>query len=56
VSYDRLGYGGSTPRPDRDVASAAAYVSNIADALGIDRFAVVGHSCGATHALEVPER
>jgi pimeloyl-ACP methyl ester carboxylesterase len=51
VSYDRPGYGGSTPRPGRDVASAAAYVSTIADALGIDRFAVMGHSSGGSHAL-----
>jgi pimeloyl-ACP methyl ester carboxylesterase len=53
VSYDRPGYGGSTPYPDRDVASAAFYVSSIADALGIDRFAVMGHSGGgcSTHAL-----
>ena len=51
VSYDRPGYGGSTPYRDRDVASAAAYVSSIADALGIDRFAVMGHSGGGPHAL-----
>jgi pimeloyl-ACP methyl ester carboxylesterase len=51
VSYDRPGYGGSTPHPGRDVASAAADVSSIADALGIGRFAVMGHSGGAAHAL-----
>ena len=51
VSYDRPGYGGSTPKPGRDVASAAADVSSIADALGIARFAVMGHSGGGTHAL-----
>jgi len=51
VSYDRPGYGGSTPRPDRDVASAAADATSVADALGIDRFAVVGHSSGGSHAL-----
>ncbi len=60
VSYDRPGYGGSTPYPDRNVSSAAAYVSNIADALGIDRFALMGHSGGAPHALAcgalLPER
>jgi pimeloyl-ACP methyl ester carboxylesterase len=60
VSYDRPGYGGSTPYPDRNVASAAAYVSSIADALGIDRFGVMGHSGGAPHALAcgalLPER
>ena len=60
VSYDRPGYGGSTPRPGRDLASAADYVSGIADALGIDRFAVIGHSGGGSHALAcaalLPER
>ncbi len=33
VSYDRPGYGGSTPYPDRDVASAAPDVAAVADAL-----------------------
>jgi pimeloyl-ACP methyl ester carboxylesterase len=60
VSYDRPGYGGSTAYPGRDVAWAAAYVSTIADALGIDRFAVMGHSGGGPHALAcgalLPER
>ncbi len=60
VSYDRPGYGGSTPDPGRNVASAAADVSRIADALGIDRFAVMGHSGGSPHALAcgalLPER
>jgi pimeloyl-ACP methyl ester carboxylesterase len=51
VSYDRPGYGGSTPHPGRDVASAAADVATIADGLGIGRFAVMGHSGGAPHAL-----
>jgi len=60
VSYDRPGYGGSTPCPGRDVASAAANVSSIADALGIEQFAVMGHSGGGPHALAcgalLPER
>lgn len=51
VSHDRPGYGGSTPLPGRDVASAAAHVAAVADALGIDRFAVMGHSGGSPHAL-----
>ena len=51
VSYDRPGYGGSTPHPGRDLASAAAYVSVVADRLGIDRFALMGHSGGGSHAL-----
>ena len=51
ISYDRPGYGGSTRHPGRDVASVAADVSSIADALGIDRFAAMGHSGGGPHAL-----
>jgi len=51
VSYDRPGYGGSSPHPDQDVASAAADVAAIADALGLGRFAVVGHSGGGPRAL-----
>src|SRR5215210_6588574 len=51
VSYDRPGYGGSSPHPGRNVASAAAHVLSIADALGIDRFALMGHSGGGPHAL-----
>lgn len=60
LSYDRPAYGGSTRRPGRDVASAAGDVAAIADALGIERFAVMGHSGGGTHALAcaalLPER
>jgi len=60
VSYDRPGYGGSTPIPDRGVATAAGYASVVADALGIDRFAVIGYSHGGSHALAcaalLPER
>jgi pimeloyl-ACP methyl ester carboxylesterase len=51
VSYDRPGYGGSTPNPGRDVASAAADTASVADALGIGQFAVMGHSGGGPHAL-----
>ena len=51
IGYDRPGYGGSTPVPGRDIASAAAHTARIADALGIDRFAVLGHSGGGPHAL-----
>ncbi|MGI8869775.1 MAG: alpha/beta fold hydrolase [Mycobacteriales bacterium] len=51
VSYDRPGYGGSTAEPERTIASAAAYAAHLADALAIDRFAVMGHSGGSSHAL-----
>lgn len=51
VSYGRPSYGGSSPHPGRDVASAASDVAQIADALGIARFAVMGASGGGPHAL-----
>jgi pimeloyl-ACP methyl ester carboxylesterase len=51
VSYDRPGYGGSTPNPGRSVATAAADVAAVADAVGVERFAVMGHSGGSPHAL-----
>jgi pimeloyl-ACP methyl ester carboxylesterase len=51
VSYDRPGYGGSTPRPDRAVGSAAADVVAVVNAVGVERFAVMGHSGGGPHAL-----
>jgi pimeloyl-ACP methyl ester carboxylesterase len=60
VSYDRPGYGGSSPHEGRSIASAAADVAAVADALGLDRFAVLGHSGGGPHALAcaalLPER
>lgn len=51
LSYDRPGYGGSTPRPGRTMADTAADVAAIADALGVDRFALWGTSGGGPHAL-----
>jgi pimeloyl-ACP methyl ester carboxylesterase len=51
IGYDRPGYGGSDPRPDRRVADAAADTSAIADALGIGRFATWGISGGGPHVL-----
>ncbi|MDO9380097.1 MAG: alpha/beta hydrolase [Nocardioidaceae bacterium] len=56
VSHDRPGYGGSTPHPGRDVASAAGDVEQVLDALGVDRFAVMGHSGGGPHALACAAR
>jgi pimeloyl-ACP methyl ester carboxylesterase len=60
VSFDRPGYGGSARRPGRAIGDAASYVAAVADALGIERFAVMGHSGGGPHALGcaalLPER
>ena len=51
VAYDRPGYGASDPNIGRSVADAASDIEAIADELGLDRFAVVGGSGGAPHAL-----
>jgi pimeloyl-ACP methyl ester carboxylesterase len=60
ITYARPGYGGSTALADRDVASAASDVEQLADAVGLNRFAVMGHSGGGPHALAcaalLPER
>lgn len=51
VGYDRPGYGGSSPHPNRSVATAALDVAAVTDHLGIERYAVMGHSGGGPHAL-----
>jgi len=51
ISYDRAGYGGSSPQPGRNVASIAEDVRAIAATLGIERLLVWGHSGGGPHAL-----
>ena len=60
ISFDRPGYGGSDRKEGRRVADAAADVLAIADALELERFAVVGRSGGGPHALAcaalLPER
>lgn len=60
LSYARPSYGGSTPRPGRSVASAAADTLAVADAFGVERFAAMGASGGGPHALAAaalhPER
>jgi pimeloyl-ACP methyl ester carboxylesterase len=60
ITYSRPGYGGSTRVKGRSVASCAADVAAIADALGYDRFYSVGSSGGAPHSIAlaalVPDR
>jgi pimeloyl-ACP methyl ester carboxylesterase len=60
VTTDRAGYGRSARNPGRTVATEAADVRAVADALGVDHFAVVGGSGGGPHALAcaalLPER
>jgi pimeloyl-ACP methyl ester carboxylesterase len=51
VSYDRAGYGGSTPKPGRRVADIAADVEDVLDELGVGEFVSVGGSGGGPHAF-----
>lgn len=51
ISPDRGGVGGSAPVPGRTVAGYAGEVLALADALDVDRFAVVGYSAGGPFAL-----
>jgi pimeloyl-ACP methyl ester carboxylesterase len=57
---DRPGIGLSDPRPGRTVYGYADDVASIADALGLERFAVLGLSGGGPYALacgaKLPER
>ena len=60
IAPDRPGFGLSDPHLDRTFLSWAADVAELADALAIDRFAVMGLSGGAPHAAvvahQLPER
>lgn len=51
ISYDRPGYGGSTPYGGYAVADAAGDVQAIAADLGIDRLAIWGFSGGGPYTL-----
>jgi len=53
ITYDRPGYGASDRNAGRRVVDCVGDVAAIADALGIERFAVVGGSGGGPHALAV---
>ena len=51
ISYERPGYGDSTPQPGRTVASAANDVAAIAKELNLGQLFVWGVSGGGPHAL-----
>jgi pimeloyl-ACP methyl ester carboxylesterase len=51
IAYDRPGYGDSDRLPGRRVADAARDVAELAGALGLSRFSVLGQCGGAPHAL-----
>jgi pimeloyl-ACP methyl ester carboxylesterase len=56
ITYDRPGYGGSDRRPGRRVVDCVEDVAEIANTLGLERFAVTGGSGGGPHALAVAAR
>jgi pimeloyl-ACP methyl ester carboxylesterase len=56
ITYDRPGYGGSDRLPGRSIVSCVTDVAAIADALGVERFAVTGSSGGGPHVLAVASR
>jgi pimeloyl-ACP methyl ester carboxylesterase len=60
IGYSRPGYGGSARQEGRTMADCVADVEAVADALGLDRLCVLGHSGGGAHALAcaalMPER
>lgn len=51
IAHDRPGFGGSTRLPGRTVTHVASDLADIADRLGIERFATIGGSGGGPHAL-----
>lgn len=60
VGVDRPGYGQSTPAPGRQIRDWPRDVEAVADALGMERFAVIGVSAGGPYAAacgyDLPER
>ncbi|RWI87845.1 MAG: alpha/beta hydrolase [Mesorhizobium sp.] len=51
VTFDRQGYGGSTPKPGRKVSDIAPIVEAVLNHLSLDVAAVYGVSGGGPHAL-----
>ena len=51
ISYDRPGYGGSSPQSRRTVADCVADLRAISRAIGFERCALWGFSGGGPHAL-----
>ena len=56
VSYDRAGYGGSTPKPGRSVVDVVADIEDALDVLGVERYATLGGSGGCPHSLACGSR
>jgi pimeloyl-ACP methyl ester carboxylesterase len=60
ITADRPGMGGSDPQPGHVVADWPSDVNALADALGLERFGVIGWSAGTPYAFAcaalIPER
>lgn len=50
ITYDLPGFGESDPHPKRNLESSAIDMSFLADALGVDKFWIIGYSSGSKHA------
>lgn len=50
LTFDLPGFGESDPHPKRNLESSAMDMAFLADALGVDKFWVVGYSSGSMHA------
>jgi len=55
VTADRPGVGGSSPKKPRGILDWVADAEAIADAAGLGRFVVAGHSGGGPHAMAIAE-
>jgi pimeloyl-ACP methyl ester carboxylesterase len=51
VSYDRAGYGGSTPNPGRSVVDVVPDIEDVLDALDVERYVSLGGSGGCPHSF-----
>jgi pimeloyl-ACP methyl ester carboxylesterase len=51
VSYDRAGYGGSTPKPGRSVVDVVVDIEDVLDSLEIERYVSFGGSGGCPHSF-----
>ena len=56
ITIDRPGIGLSTPKPGRSVADWATDVGELGDAIGLERFSVLGYSVGGAYACGCAER
>jgi pimeloyl-ACP methyl ester carboxylesterase len=56
ITVDRPGIGLSSPDPGRSVADWAGDVGELCDAIGFERFSLLGHSVGGAYACACAER